>query len=163
VEQVAISKHGSLDALELEKQRRMQAKLEQRMQKRQAEQRQEERRHRQAAQQQQLEATMLTDQQRTAVVVAAEGGQQSIGLEGWTGGCLPACRLWELRECVLPRGLGVPQQRAMILQQIVLSAASLCKHQFMTAFGCCFALPAAAVVTVCSQQATQADVRHPFS
>lgn len=47
VEDVAITKHGSLEALEAEKQRRMQGKLEQRIQKRQAAEQEEElqRRH----------------------------------------------------------------------------------------------------------------------
>lgn len=46
VEEVAIKKHGSLEALEEEKQRRMQGKLEQRIQKRQAAEQEEERQRR---------------------------------------------------------------------------------------------------------------------
>lgn len=46
VEEVAIKKHGSLEALEAEKQQRMQGKLEQRIQKRQAAEQEEERQRR---------------------------------------------------------------------------------------------------------------------
>jgi hypothetical protein len=46
VEEVAVKKHGSLEALEAEKQRRMQGKLEQRIQKRQAAEQEEERQRR---------------------------------------------------------------------------------------------------------------------
>lgn len=50
VEEVALAKHGSLEALESEKQRRMQGKLEQRMQKRQAAELEQERQQKREAQ-----------------------------------------------------------------------------------------------------------------
>jgi hypothetical protein len=52
---VAVAKHGSLQDLEEEKQRRMQGKLEQRMQKRQAAEQEEDRQRRLEAQ---LQATL---------------------------------------------------------------------------------------------------------
>lgn len=73
VEAVAVAKHGSLEALEEEKQRRMQGKLEQRMHKRQAAEQEEERQRRLDAQ---LQATLdkYTAQAEAGGATSAEEG-----------------------------------------------------------------------------------------
>jgi TolA-binding protein len=70
VEDVAVAKHGSLEALEHEKQRRMQGKLEQRIQKRQAAEQQEERQQEHEAR---LQATL---DKYTAAGADTQAGQQ---------------------------------------------------------------------------------------
>lgn len=80
VEDVAVAKHGSLEALEHEKQRRMQGKLEQRIQKRQAAEQQEERQREHEAR---LQATLDKYTATGADTPPGQDGEHTFGKSHW--------------------------------------------------------------------------------